>query len=152
MPTLITMPREIFMSGWTELNNFCVLYKNIGHDAKLKSIFKRRGTGALRELKKHLEDTGAVRDCEISYSPGGIAVSGDFHLRGDFITSGSFDLFFNCDGICRWMTYRKTKSKEDHVGEINRQLPFGLDIDQAVSRIILLAGADRRNDAEIQYV
>lgn len=126
---------------WDELNNFCILVDgNIAYNDELKKKFQTKGKAALKQLAEALEATEKVKHCNISYSKGGIAVSGDFHLRGDFDSDGAFDLFFNCDGFCRYMTYRKTKNKSDYTGDFNRQINFGTPIEDVISSVLRLGG------------
>ena len=130
------------VTKWEELNNFLITTNgSIAYDDELKKKFQGKGKSALRQLRQTLEYTGKVLNCDIHYNKGGIAVSGDFHLRGDFAEErGSFDLFFNCDGFCNYMTYRKTKNQKDYIGDHNRQIRFGTPLEDVLARILLLGG------------
>jgi hypothetical protein len=127
------------MSKWGQLAEFMIIHKNISHNAFLKTKFQRLGRAALRELSKALEETGRVVNCKVSYNKAGIACSGDFHLRGDFVDGGSFDFFFNLDGFNQYFTYRKTSSQKDYTGEQNLQMPFVITLDRVVINICLLS-------------
>ena len=108
------------------------------NNPEFKKQFKATGTKALKEVKAALERTGRVKHVVHYYAKGGPAVSGDLHLKGDFVSGGSFDMFFNFDGFCSYITYRKTRNQMDHVGDLNRQMTFDMDVEEIVKRIILL--------------
>lgn len=130
------------ITKWEELNNFCILTEgNVAYNDELKKKFQTKGKAALKQLAEALEATDKVENCSIDYSKGGIAVSGDFHLRGDFAgDKGSFDLFFNCDGCLNHITYRKTKNQKDYSGDHNRQIRFGTPFEDVISKILQLGG------------
>jgi len=126
---------------WRRLWDFLQAHEGIAYNSDLKRKFTLAGRAALRELSKQLEETGKVTNCKIDYNKGGIAVSGDFHLRGDFKDGGAFDLFFNLDGFSRYYTYRKTTSQKDYTGGHNINLRFEADLPDVMRAILLLQGA-----------
>jgi hypothetical protein len=124
---------------WRKLVGFAKAHPIIAYDDDLKKEFVRTGKAALKELAQTLESTNIVENCEISYNKGGIAVSGDFHLKGDFKEGFSFDLFFNLDGFNSAICYRRTKGKTDYTGFDNRWISWdSADLINMVRRILLL--------------
>ena len=124
---------------WGKLVAFARAHPIVAYDDDLKKEFVKVGRAGLKELAQALESTKIVEKCEISYNKGGIAVSGDFHLRGDFKEGFSFDLFFNLDGFNSAICYRRTKGKTDYTGFDNRWLDWrNADLVNVARRIFLL--------------
>ena len=117
-----------------------------GDYAKIpKDEFRKVGRTALNEIAGALKATGFVSNCKVDYNPGGIAVSGDFHLRGDFNEGGSFDLFFNIDrigGDSLQICYRKTKNQKDYTGGRNHWTKFSNSAEDIVELILQLRKED----------
>lgn len=124
--------------SWAKLMRFRLENPTISYDEEKKKRFKKLGRTALTEIAHKLERTHLVKNCHLDYNPGGIAVSGDWHLRGDFVHGGSFDFFFNFDGFSNCAIYRKTKSQTDYTGERNNPLPFDVSADYAARCILAL--------------
>ena len=128
------------LSKWQQLIEFIIIHETIAYEDTLKKKFQTLGRAALRDLVKKLYESGKVVNCKIDYNKGGIAVSGDFHLRGDFVDGGSFDFFFNMDGFNRFFTYRRTKNQKDYTGDVNLNIPFvDATVEKVADRIVLLA-------------
>lgn len=91
-------------------------YDEEGEKAKAK--FKRLGMAYFKRLAKRMD----LEDSKVSFNPGGIAGSGDFHFKGLFEEGKGFDLFFNLNfpGI----VYRDTTGFTDYTGGPNRNIGF----------------------------
>lgn len=100
---------------------FTQKHKSISYNEELKKKFKSLGRSALKEV---LNSIGPVVESEISYNPGGIAVSGDFHLKVMFAPNQGVDVFFNLDGFGNYITYRCIKELKDYSGGCNQNIPF----------------------------
>jgi hypothetical protein len=127
------------MTKWNQLKEFLDVYSSVAYNENNKEKFKKTGRAALKEIAKKLEEKGIAKNLAVYYNPGGIAVSGDHHLKGDLVKGGSFDLFFNLDfSGQRFFTYRKTKNQQDYTGDRNRQIPFEADAPTVIKHIELL--------------
>lgn len=106
-----------------DLATFVKENQTVAYDDAKKKEFKRLGTKFLKELAKKMPD---LKETEIYFNAGGIAVSGDFHFKGMFDDNKGFDMFFNLDGFGNYITYRTTKGMKDYSGGRNRQMPFSV--------------------------
>ncbi len=89
-----------------ELREMFALDGKCSYNAYNKEEFKRLSKKFLREVRTRL---GA--DADVTFNPGGIAVSGDATLHSDTLY-----LTFNADGICGGLgiMYRKCKGRKDY--------------------------------------
>lgn len=132
--------KEQHMGKWSNLQKFIDNTKGMhGYDFP-KETFQRIGRAALKELSLLLENSGYVSNCKIDYNKAGPAVTGDFHLRGDFNAGNSFDLFFNLDHICgrEELCYRKTKNQKDYSGEQNNYISLSEPVHKIATAILML--------------
>lgn len=85
-----------------------------------KAEFKRLGMAYFKRLAKRMD----LEDSKVSFNPGGIAGSGDFHFKGLFEEGKGFDLFFNLNfpGI----VYRDTTGFTDYTGGPNHNIGFSV--------------------------
>ena len=126
---------------WQELTDFVNAHPRIMYNDGLKTKFKNKGRKALLELADHLEATGVAQNCEYSYNKGGIAVSGDHALRGQFVEHPKifFHIFFNLDGFGTFIVYRTTKGMEDYSGGPNHFFAVERSIEDFRLMLIRLA-------------
>ena len=88
-----------------------------------KQMFKTIGKKAMRELAVLLE----LKEYDISFNPGGIAVSGDLHLMGMWSEENGVYILINKDFVgCAWGEgyYRTIKHMRDFTGGPNHWLPY----------------------------
>ncbi|MBI2124477.1 hypothetical protein HYT92_01670, partial [Candidatus Pacearchaeota archaeon] len=88
-----------------------------------KAIFKRTGIRAMQELALLLE----LREHDISFNPGGIAVSGDLRLMGMWDENLGVYISMNKDfPNAPWgqVLYRAIKHMKDYAGGSNNWLRF----------------------------
>jgi hypothetical protein len=134
------------MSSWQKLIDFVKENPRVAYDSGKKIKFKNFGRKALIELGEYLTSTGLIEDFEYSYNKGGIAVSGDHHLKAKFTDRNMcFHLFFNLDTE-RSFVYRKTTSYTDHTGGQNHFAPIGTDILKICNSLSYMANKDRGYD------
>jgi hypothetical protein len=101
-----------------DLHKILMSDQSLNYNNDAKEHFGRTGKRALKELAQKL----GLKDSEVSYNKGGVAVSGDLHLKGMFDDQHGFDLFFNKDfshpgnkNIC----IRRIKNFKDYQGGVN---------------------------------
>jgi hypothetical protein len=90
-----------------------------------KTMFRRIGTKAMKELALLLE----LREHNISFNPGGIAVSGDLMLMGMWTEHLGVYISMNKDfPNAPWgqVLYRTIKHMKDYTGGSNNWLKFEL--------------------------
>ena len=109
-----------------DLATFCQENKIIAYDDEKKKEFKRLAMKYFRDMAKTMQSytSNPVTDTEVSFNPGGIAVSGDISFRGMFDENQGFHLFFNLGGFGDYITYRSIKDMKDYSGGPNRQMPL----------------------------
>lgn len=88
-----------------------------------KAMFKRIGTKAMKELAVVLE----LKEYDVSFNPGGIAVSGDLLLMGMWTDDLGVYISMNKDfPNAPWgqVLYRTIKHMKDYTGGTNNWLKF----------------------------
>jgi hypothetical protein len=96
--------------------------RDVSYNEDLKAEFKKLGRAALKEIGNSLQSNGVISSFVVDFNPGGIAVSGDHHLRALYPSGGGFDLFFSL-GL-DFLVYRRTTGMTDYTGERNNNLPL----------------------------
>jgi hypothetical protein len=95
------------------------------YNAEFKERFKKIGKKAMRELAGLLE----LKETDIDFNPGGIAVSGDLTLMGMWGPENGVYVHINKDfPNAPWgqVLYRSIKSMKDHHGGPNQWLGYEL--------------------------
>lgn len=84
------------------------------YNAEAKAGYKKLGLPAMKELGGLLY----FRECEADFNPGGIAVSGDLHLRGMWNDGNGAYIWINPDFGLRFL-YREITHMKDYTGGPN---------------------------------
>lgn len=95
------------------------------YNEEAKAMFKRIGIKAIKELALLLE----LKEYEVSFNPGGIAVSGDLMLMGMWKDKLGIYISMNKDfPNAPWgqVLYRTIKHMKDYTGGSNNWLRFEL--------------------------
>jgi hypothetical protein len=114
-------------------------YKHdVGYKEEAKREFIRLGRKLTKDLVAELESAGIV-NVEKDYNEGGIAVSGEFTVRGLYESGrGGFYLQISIYGFSSsFGFYRATKGLKDYTGGKNRTIDESLLDPQTLAKLLL---------------
>lgn len=128
---------------------FMMLSKEEAHyNAPFKEQFKKVGTKAMRELAELLD----LREIDIHFNPGGIAVSGDLTLMGMWSDGNGIYISMNKDFPNKpWgdVLYRTIKHMKDYTGGSNNYFEFALlQFPEALKERVLKLKKGGKKDGE----
>lgn len=127
------------------MKNFLKLAELMNNDESgcynqdFKEKFKKEGKKAMREVAEALE----LKEYDISFNPGGIAVSGDLRLMGMWSEGNGIYISMNKDFPgASWgqILYRRIKHMKDFTGGTNNWYKFSdmFDLQKFISTMLRL--------------
>ena len=118
------------------------------YNATFKEQFKKVGTRAMRELAELLD----LKEIDIHFNPGGIAVSGDLRLMGMWSEEDGIYITMNKDFPNRMsgeVLYRTIKGMKDYTGGPNNYFEFALlQFPEALKERVLKLRKGGKKDGE----
>lgn len=124
------------LSDWDSFVNFLNSPTEVAYNEKAKTEFKTLCREALTVLAEELE----LKQYDVRFNAGGIAVSGDATLHGMWEDGKGIYVTVNKDGMSPGLMYRTVKSMTDYTGGQNNWIRFNdlRDFSQVVQQIFRL--------------
>lgn len=110
----------------THLFRFLMEYPEFSYNPENKAKFKQLGQSLLKELVKDLKKEGIVEESEVSFNPGGVAVSGDHQLYLMFKSGKGVYLNISAENCLPDQAFmmRSIKNMKDYTGGQNQWFRF----------------------------